>query len=105
MASHETVCPVCGSALRVDVFAHIGGAIEENVGVTPILSSEEQAAQTLLAAKAEAEAAAAKAQSTAEVAARAVLAAAKSRDAVLAAAGAANAKKTSAAKAALKGGA
>ena len=105
MASHEAVCPACGSTLLVHVFAHSGGSVEESVGLTLALSEEEQTAQVLLAAKAEAEERAARATALATDAAKAVLVAAETRQATLQAANKVNADKVAAAKAALKEGA
>ncbi len=102
MASHEATCPACGSALLVHVFQHVGGTVEENVGLSLALSEEEQSAQYLLAAKAEAEDRAARAAAQAADAARAVLVAAESRAKSLAAATKVSEDKLKMAKAALK---
>jgi anti-sigma28 factor (negative regulator of flagellin synthesis) len=105
MASHEATCPACGSTLLVHVFPHVGGSVEESVGVTLALSEEEQTAQRLLAAKAAADERAARAAAEATDAAKAVLAAAQQRQKTTEAAAKVNADKVAAAKAALKGGA
>ncbi len=101
MASHEATCPACGSALLVHVSQLVGGSAEENVGLSIALSEEEQMANTLLAAQAEAEARAVRMRTLAEDAAKAVLAAAEKRQATTAAAAKVNADKVTAAKAAL----
>jgi hypothetical protein len=101
MASHEAVCPACGSALLVHVSQLVGGSAEENVSLSVALSEEEQMANTLLAAKAEAEARAAQLTTLAEHAAKSVLAAAEKRQATAQAVAQVNADKVTAAKAAL----
>ena len=101
MATHEAVCPACGSALLVHVSQLVGGSTQENVGLSVALSEEEQMANTLLAAQAEAEARAAQMRDLAENAAKAVLAAAEKRQATTEAAAKVNADKVAAAKAAL----
>ena len=104
MASHEAICPACGSALLVHVFQHVGGTVEENVGLSLALSEDEQNAQLLLAAKAEAEERAARAADQATQAAKAVLTAAEGRARTLAAASKVSDDKLKMAKAALKEG-
>jgi hypothetical protein len=34
MAVHEAICPACGSTLNVTVSAHVGGTVQENVGLS-----------------------------------------------------------------------
>ena len=101
MASHEATCPACGSALRVDVYPHVGGSVEESVGLSLALSEEEQQAQFLIDAHARAAAEQARLSTMAADAAKAVLAAAEARQAASSAATRVNADKGAAAKAAL----
>lgn len=103
MASHEAICPACGSTLLVHVFAHVGGTVEEAVGVSLAMSAEEQTAQAFLAAKEAAEARVKQAVDEANAAARAVLAAEEARAANLAAASKVSASKVKAAKAVVGG--
>jgi hypothetical protein len=82
----------------------VGGTVEESVGVSLALSEDEQNAQLLLAAKAEAEERAARAAEQATQAARAVLIAAEGRAKTLAAASKVSDDNLKMAKAALKAG-
>jgi hypothetical protein len=103
MASHEATCPACGSALLVHVSQLVGGSTQENVSLSIALSEEEQTANSLLAAQAEAEARVTARRDLAENAAKAVLAAAQKRQATTEAAAKVNADKVAAAQAALGG--
>jgi len=104
VGSHLEICPACGSTVNVNVFSHIGGTVEESVSISLALSEDEQNAQVLLAAKAEAEERAARAAEQATQAAKAVLTAAEGRAKTLAAASKVSDDKLKMAKAALREG-
>ena len=74
MAIHDVNCPACGSKLRIYVQPHLGGVVEENVGLT-VLSEAAEAAANLERAQA----AAAAAQADAVAAAKAVIASTKGK--------------------------
>ena len=74
MATHDVDCPACGSKLRIYVQAHLGGGVEENVGLAVISEAVEAAANLERA-----QAAAAAAQADAVTAAKALIASTKGK--------------------------
>src|SRR5438445_12517774 len=102
MADHEAVCPVCGSPLTVQVYPHVGGAVQENVSVSMRLSEAELTAQQLATAQADAELKLEQANLAAKAAAEAVIQADKDRTARKAATEKALSDRVAAAKATLK---